>query len=108
MRTHFPEQRLVIKPTVLCIRNPLLRPLEGLFISNLLGGSGLNRDKRGVFEGRGLFHLERTRVSVLHKELEYKAEKVRYKKVGCHGAKDQNQIQTSSWQINHSGSDHTI
>ena len=68
----------------------------------------LNRDARGVFERRGLFHLERTMVSVLHKELEQKAEKVKYNKVGRHGAKDQNQIQTSSWQINHSGSDHTI
>ena len=30
-------------------------------------------------------------VSVLHKELEYKAEKVKYNKVGRLGAKDQNQ-----------------
>ena len=102
MQTHFPEQRLVIKPTVLCIRNPPLSPLEGLFISNLLGGGGgggggLNRDVRGVFERRGLFHLERTMVSVLHKELDYKGEKVKCNKVGRHGAKDQNQIQTSSW-----------
>ena len=39
-------------------------------------------------------------VSVLHKELEYtmyKLEKHKYKKVGGHVAKDQNQIQTSSW-----------
>ena len=98
MQTHFPEQRLVIKPTVLCNRNPPLSPLKGLFISNLLGGGGgLNRDVRGLFERRGLFHLERTMVSVLHKELEYKVEKVKYNKVGRHGAKDQNQIQTSSW-----------
>ena len=45
----------------------------------------------------GLFHLERMMVSVLHKELEYKVEKVKYKKVGRHVDKDQNQIQTSSW-----------
>ena len=35
-------------------------------------------------------------VSFLHKELEYKAEKLKYKKVGGHTAKDQNQIWTSS------------
>ena len=57
--------------------------------------------------GGGLFHLERMMVSVLHKELEYKVEKVKYKKVGRHVDKDQNQIQTSSWEINHSGSVHT-
>ena len=62
-----------------------------------VGGGGLNRHGRGVFERRGLFHLEETMVSVLHKELEFKVEKVKYNKVGCHVAKDQNQIQTSSW-----------
>ena len=38
-------------------------------------------------------------VSVLHKELEYKVEKLKYKKVGGHAAEDQNQIRTSKWQI---------
>ena len=46
-------------------------------------------------------------VSVLHKELEYKVEKLKYKKVTGHAAEDQNQIRTSSWQINHHGSVHT-
>ena len=36
-------------------------------------------------------------VSVLHKQLEYKVEKLKYTKVGDHAAEDQNQIQTSSW-----------
>ena len=36
-------------------------------------------------------------VLVLHKELEYKVEKLKYKKVEGHAAEDQNQIQTSSW-----------
>ena len=36
-------------------------------------------------------------VLVLHKELEYKVEKLKYKKVEGHAAKDQDQIQTSSW-----------
>ena len=35
-------------------------------------------------------------VSVLHKELEYKVKKLKYKKIGGHAAKDQNQIRTSS------------
>ena len=36
-------------------------------------------------------------VSVLHKELEYKEEEVKNKKVGGYAAEDQNQIRTSSW-----------
>ena len=36
-------------------------------------------------------------VSVLHKDLEYKMEKLKYKKAGGHKAEDQNQIRTSSW-----------
>ena len=47
--------------------------------------------------GGGLFNLEKTLISVLHKELEYKVEKLKYKKVGGHAAEDQNQIRTSSW-----------
>ena len=54
-----------------------------------MGGGGL-LEKR-----RGLFNLEKTMVSVLHKELGYKVEKLKNKKVGGHAAKDQNQIQTS-------------
>ena len=58
---------------------------------------GLNRDG-GLFEKEGgLINLEKMTVSVLHKELEYKVEKLKYKKVGGHAAKDQNQIQTSNW-----------
>ena len=54
-----------------------------------MGGGGL-LEKR-----RGLFNLEKTMVSVLHKELGYKVEKLKNKNVGGHAAKDQNQIQTS-------------
>ena len=50
--------------------------------------------------------LEKTMVSVLHKELEYKVENLKYKKVGGHAAEDQNQIWTSSWWINHPRSVH--
>ena len=52
----------------------------------------LNRD-RGLFVGGGgVFNLETTMVSVLHKELAYKVKKLKYKKVGGHAAEDQNQI----------------
>ena len=58
---------------------------------------GLNREE-GLFEKEGgLINLEKMTVSVLHKELEYKVEKLKYKKVRGHAAEDQNQIQTSSW-----------
>ena len=33
-----------------------------------------------IWEGEGLFNLETTMVSVLHKELEYKVEKLKDKK----------------------------
>ena len=49
-------------------------PSEGLG-----GGGGLNR--RGTYLiRRGLFNLETTMASVLYKELEYKVEKLKYKK----------------------------
>ena len=46
----------------------------------------------GLFGTGGLFNLENTMVSVLHVELEYKAVKLMFKKVGGHTAKNQNQI----------------
>ena len=49
----------------------------------------------GLFERGELFNLEKTMVSVLHKELEYKVEKLKYKKVGGHAAEDHKQIRTS-------------
>ena len=45
----------------------------------------------------GLFNLEMTMVSVLHREVGYKVKKLKYRKVGGHAAGDQNQIQISSW-----------
>ena len=54
---------------------PLLSPLGSLFISSSFEEGG------GVIETGGLI-LENTMVSVLHKELEYKVEKLKYKKVG--------------------------
>ena len=53
----------------------------------------------GLFEtGFFKFNLAKTVVSVLLKELEYKVEKLEYKKLEVmHAAEDQNQIRTSSW-----------
>ena len=42
--------------------------------------------------GREVINLEKTLVSILHKELEYKVEKLENKKVGGQAAKNQNQI----------------
>ena len=65
--------------------NPLLSPCRAyLFWGPFEGG------------GEGLFNLEKTVSLVLHKELEYKVEKLKYKKVRSHAAEDQNQIQSSS------------
>ena len=68
--------------------NPLLSPPRYLFQAHLRGG--------GLIETRDLFNLEKTMVSVLHKELEYKVKKLKYRTVGGHAAEDQNQIWTSS------------
>ena len=35
----------------------------------------------GLFERSSLFNLEKSKVLVLHKELEYKVEKLKYKKL---------------------------
>ena len=53
--------------------NLQLSPPAGLFILSLFEAGGL-------FEREGLFNLEMTMVSVLHKELTYKVEKLKYKK----------------------------
>ena len=54
-----------------------------MYLFQVIGGGG-------VFERGDLFNLEKTMVSVLHKELEYKVEKLKYKKVLGHVAEDQN------------------
>ena len=36
-------------------------------------------------------------VSVLHKELEYKVEKLKYNNIGGQAAEDKKQIRTSTW-----------
>ena len=45
------------------------------------GGRGCLIETGRLFERRNLFNLETTMVSVHHKELEYKVEKLKYKKL---------------------------
>ena len=52
----------------------------GIFISNPFEGGGV-KETGDLFERRGLFNLAKTTVSVLYKELEYKVEKLKYKKL---------------------------
>ena len=68
------QQRSVRCPHTI---NSLLSPSGGLFISSPFEGGLI--DTRGLFERGGLFHLETTVVSLLHKVLEYKVEKLKYK-----------------------------
>ena len=77
-------------------RESSIKPQGNWFISSPFksGGGGLI-ETGGLFEGGGLFNLEKILVTLLHKEIEYKAEKHKYKKVGGHAAEDHNQIRTS-------------
>ena len=69
--------------------NPLLSPPGAYLFQAHLTGS--------LFQRGCLFTLEKTLVSFLHKELEYKVEKLKYKKVWGHAAEDQKQIWNSTW-----------
>ena len=72
---------------------------RGLFFQPIWGGGGgliETRDGGFIWEG-ALFNLEMTMVSVHHKELKYKVEKLKNKKVGGHATEEQNQIRNSSW-----------
>ena len=51
----------------------------GLFISSPFEAEGGLIETGGLFERRGLFNLKTTMASVLHKELEYKVQKLKYK-----------------------------
>ena len=75
-------------------RKSAIKPPGGGYLFQAIWEGGLI-ETRGLFEKGGLFNLEKTMVSVLHKKLNYKVEKLMYKKVGGHAAGDQNQIRTS-------------
>jgi len=67
--------------------------INPVFISSPFDGVGGLIETGGLFERAVLINLEKTLVSILHKELEYKVEKLKNKKVrGGHAAKDQSQI----------------
>ena len=70
-----------LNPGVIHTVNPLLSLPGGLVYFKLIWGGegGLNRDGGLIWAGGGLFHLETTMVSVLHKEIEYKLEMLKYK-----------------------------
>ena len=58
--------------------NPLLSP-PGAYLFEAHLREGL-METGGLLERGGLYNLETTMVSVLHKELEYEVEKLKYKK----------------------------
>ena len=71
--------------------NPLLSPPRGgayLFQTHLRGG---------LIETGGLFNLEKTMVSVLHKKPRIQSGNAQVQEVGDHAADDQKQIRSSSW-----------
>ena len=84
------DSDIPIKTAICCLKSPPSLSVRGPSTKPAGGG--------GLYLDGGLFDLEKTMVSVLHKELEYKVIKLRYKKLGGHAAEDQNQIRTSSWQ----------
>ena len=99
MRHHKVDFRLYADDTQ-SYRKSSIKPLGGggLFISSpFVGGGGGLIEAGDLLEMGGLFNLEKTMVSVLHKELEQKVEKLKNKRDGGHAAEDQNQIRTSSW-----------
>ena len=60
-------------------RKSSIKSLGGLiYFKHIWGGGGLKRDGGRIWDW-ALFNLAKTIVSVLHKELEYKAEKLKYK-----------------------------
>ena len=72
-----------------CTVNPLLSPPGAYLFQARLRGS--------LVVTEGLFNSEKTRVSLLQKDLKYQVEKLTNKKAGGHAAEDQNQYRTSSW-----------
>ena len=78
------DSDIPIKTAICCLKSPPSPSVRGPSTKPAGGG--------GLYLDGGLFDLEKTMVSVLHKELEYKVIKLRYKKLGGHAAEDQNQI----------------
>ena len=81
----------------------------GLFISSPFEGMGGGlMETEGLFERGGrLFNLETTMVLVLHKELEYKVEKRKYKKFRSFSQGSESSPIFQLVNISHPGSVHT-
>ena len=79
--SYFPQ--ICVKMKSYCTRG--YRALSKYTINPLLkGGGGLSfqtHERGGLIETGGLFNLAKKAVSVLHKELEYKVGKLKYKKL---------------------------
>ena len=61
-------------------RKSSIKPPGGIiYFKPIWGGGGLI-ETGGLFKRGGLFNLKTTMVSVLHKELDCKVEKLKYKK----------------------------
>ena len=87
MRHHKVDFRLYADDTQ-SYRKSSIKPLGGgggLFISSpFVGGGGGLIEAGDLLDMGGLFNLEKTMASVLHKELEQKVEKLKNKKDGGH------------------------
>ena len=73
---------ILLKPfdCVRYYRKSSIKPPGIIYFKPIWGGGGGLIEAGGILEGGGLFNVETTMVSVLPKELEYKVEKVKYKK----------------------------
>ena len=103
MRHHKVDFRLYADDTQ-SYRKSSIKPLgvgggAYLFQVHLWGGGvgGGLIEAGDLLEMGDLFNLEKTMVSVLHKELEQKVVELKNKRDVGHAAEDQNQIRTSSW-----------
>ena len=68
-------------------RKSSIKPLGGgglIYFKSICGGGGGLIEAGDLLEMGGLFNLEKTMASVLHKELEQKVEKLKNKKDGGH------------------------
>ena len=62
-------------------RKSSIKPPGGIiYFKPIWGGGGGLIETGGLFKRGGLFNLKTTMVSVLHKELDCKVEKLKYKK----------------------------
>ena len=76
-------RKISLSWVILLKLNSLISPLGGFFISNTFEGvgGGLKRYRGFISEEGGLFDFAETEISVLHKELECKVEKLKYTKL---------------------------